>query len=92
MTPNEARATINLPPVAGGDTVYRQQQDFSLMALSKRDAKEDPFATSSSASTKIDQTTTDTAANDNAATARAATAVSIRRGLDALRRQRKGMR
>jgi len=25
--------------------VYRQQQDFSLAALAKRDAKEDPFGT-----------------------------------------------
>lgn len=42
--PNEGRRKINLPPVAGGDVVYRQQQDFSLEALNKRDAKADPFA------------------------------------------------
>jgi HK97 family phage portal protein len=44
LTPNDGRRKINLPPVAGGNTVYRQQQDYSLEALSKRDAKEDPFA------------------------------------------------
>ncbi|RWN33439.1 phage portal protein [Mesorhizobium sp.] len=68
LTPNEARKRLDLPPVAGGEAVYRQQQDFSLLALSKRDAKDDPFATSSSTSAKVDQnTTTGTApaANDN---------------------------
>lgn len=42
-TPNESRARLNLPPVVGGDTVYRQEQDHSLEALSRRDAREDPF-------------------------------------------------
>lgn len=41
--PNEARAKVNLPPVDGGDVVLRQQQDFSLAALAKRDALADPF-------------------------------------------------
>jgi phage portal protein BeeE len=43
MSPNEGRKKLELPPVAGGESVYRQQQDFSLEALAKRDAKEDPF-------------------------------------------------
>lgn len=43
LTPNEGRKKLNLKPVTGGDTVYRQQQDFSLSALSKRDAQDDPF-------------------------------------------------
>jgi HK97 family phage portal protein len=43
--PNEGRFKENLPPVEGGDQVYLQQQNFSLAALAKRDAKEDPFAT-----------------------------------------------
>lgn len=43
FTPNEARARINLGPTPGGNVVYRQQQDFSLAALAKRDAQEDPF-------------------------------------------------
>lgn len=46
MMPDEARARRNLPPVAGGDAVYLQQQNYSLAALAKRDAKEDPFSTS----------------------------------------------
>lgn len=45
MAPNEARAKRNLPPVTGGDTVYSQQQNFSLEALAKRDAQADPFGT-----------------------------------------------
>jgi len=44
LTPNEGRKRLNKPPLNGGDTVYMQQQDFSLEALAKRDAKEDPFA------------------------------------------------
>jgi HK97 family phage portal protein len=35
--PNEARRRFNLPPVPGGDTVYMQQQDYSLAALDARD-------------------------------------------------------
>jgi HK97 family phage portal protein len=47
MSPDEARFTENLPPVPGGGTPYLQHQNYSLAALAKRDAKEDPFATSS---------------------------------------------
>lgn len=46
FTPNEARRAFNLDSIVGGDTVYMQQQNFSLEALSKRDAKEDPFGKS----------------------------------------------
>lgn len=42
--PNESRRRLNLPPVAGGDTPYMQQQNYSLNALDKRDTQEDPFA------------------------------------------------
>lgn len=41
--PNEGRAKFDLQPVTGGDQCYLQQQNFSLEALAKRDAKEDPF-------------------------------------------------
>ncbi|MDH4651202.1 portal protein, partial [Escherichia coli] len=44
LTPNEARKRENLPPLAGGDALYLQQQNYSLDALSRRDAREDPFA------------------------------------------------
>lgn len=64
MKPDEARRKLDLPPVPGGDAVYRQQQDYSLEALAKRDAQEDPFSTGSTpASTDPDP------ANDNAAEA-----------------------
>jgi HK97 family phage portal protein len=43
MSPNEARLKENLPPVPGGGSPYLQQQNYSLAALAKRDAKEDPF-------------------------------------------------
>jgi len=42
-SPNEARAAFDLMPVDGGDSVYMQQQNFSLEALAQRDAG-DPFA------------------------------------------------
>ena len=44
LTPNEARKRENLPPLAGGDALYLQQQNYSLEALSRRDAREDPFS------------------------------------------------
>lgn len=43
MTPNEARAKLGLPPVEGGDSPYLQQQNFSLSALARRDAGDNPF-------------------------------------------------
>lgn len=46
MTPNEGRKRLGLPQTEGGDVVYRQQQDYSLAALAKRDAKDDPFGKS----------------------------------------------
>ena len=42
-TPNEARKKIDKKPLTGGDTVYLQQQEFSLEALNKRDQGPDPF-------------------------------------------------
>ena len=45
MAPNEARFRyLDLGPVPGGASPYLQQQNYSLEALAKRDAKEDPFA------------------------------------------------
>lgn len=49
LAPNEARAERNRLPVEGGDSPYLQQQNFSLAALAKRDAQEDPFASASAA-------------------------------------------
>lgn len=44
LAPNEARRRENLPPVPGGAYPYLQQQNFSLEALSRRDAQADPFS------------------------------------------------
>lgn len=43
LAPNEVRRKENLPPVPGGDYPYLQQQNFSLEALSRRDAQANPF-------------------------------------------------
>lgn len=48
MSPNEAREREDLGPVEGGGTPYLQQQNFSLQALSRRDADADPFNTGKS--------------------------------------------
>lgn len=60
-SPNESRRRFNLAPVEGGESVYLQQQNFSLSALAKRDAREDPFDTGSS------KAPTQPAANDESA-------------------------
>jgi len=43
MAPNEGRAKLDLRPVPGGANPYLQQQNYSLEALAKRDAQDDPF-------------------------------------------------
>jgi HK97 family phage portal protein len=45
LTPDEARRKLDQSPLPGGHTLYRQQQEYSLEALAKRDAKDDPFGT-----------------------------------------------
>lgn len=65
LTPNEGRGRLNLPKTPGGDVVYRQQQDFSLEALAKRDAQDDPFGTDKPEPAKEPADTPP--ANDNAA-------------------------
>lgn len=49
MEPNRARAYEGWESVEGGDSPLMQQQNYSLAALAKRDAKEDPFAKGSPA-------------------------------------------
>lgn len=46
FAPNEARRKLNMKPVVGGDSPMIQQQNFSLEALAKRDASDDPFGSS----------------------------------------------
>lgn len=43
MAPDEGRQRLNLAPVPGGASPLSQQQNYSLAALAKRDAKDDPF-------------------------------------------------
>lgn len=43
FSPNEARATLGLPPVVGGESPLMQQQNYSLEALAKRDNSDNPF-------------------------------------------------
>lgn len=45
VAPDEGRGKLGLPPTPGGDTPYLQEQNYSLAALAKRDAKEDPWGT-----------------------------------------------
>jgi HK97 family phage portal protein len=45
FSPNEQRAKLDKKPKAGGDSPMLQQQNYSLEALAKRDAREDPFGT-----------------------------------------------
>jgi HK97 family phage portal protein len=54
MAPNEARRKLDLKPVAGGESPYLQMQNFSLEALSRRDALPDPFDTASRKEMKSD--------------------------------------
>lgn len=37
MTPNEARETVDLVPLTGGDTVYLQHQDYPIEQIYERD-------------------------------------------------------
>jgi HK97 family phage portal protein len=62
LAPNEARQRTNLPPVAGGASPMIQQQNYSLAALAKRDAKADPFPSSSPAPATAPAPATDAAA------------------------------
>ncbi len=48
FTPNEARKKVDQKPLKGGDTVYLQQQQFSISALDERD-KANPFPAASAA-------------------------------------------
>lgn len=64
LSPNEARKKIDYPPVKGGDSPMAQQQNFSLEALAKRDAKDDPFGTATAKPSEPSAPPKD-AANDN---------------------------
>ncbi|WKL57246.1 phage portal protein [Asticcacaulis sp. ZE23SCel15] len=44
LSPNEQRAEIGRLPVTGGESPMVQQQNYSLDALARRDASDDPFS------------------------------------------------
>jgi phage portal protein BeeE len=81
FTPNEARKRIDLKPVPGGNSVYRQQQDYSLEALAKRDARDDPFAKGGAAVPEPPAEPAEPAANDNAEQIARATAALFEKDL-----------
>lgn len=61
---NEARLKFwDVGPVKGGDVPLAQQQNFSLEALAKRDASDDPFGTASRTVPAPQPTQDDTAIN-----------------------------
>jgi HK97 family phage portal protein len=66
MSPNEARKKENLPPVPGGENPYLQQQNYSLEALSRRDAKSDPFTNTSNTPAPVETGQDPDAAEENA--------------------------
>lgn len=70
LSPNEARARLNLAPVDGGESPLSQQQNYSLAALAKRDAKPDPFATAVPAAPKPETPPVDPQADAAAQTAK----------------------
>jgi HK97 family phage portal protein len=45
LSPDEMRAKLDKKPVEGGKSPMVQQQNYSLAALAKRDAQDDPFGT-----------------------------------------------
>lgn len=65
LTPNQARNKENMLPLEGGDTAYMQQQNYSLSALARRDAQEDPFSSGNKSQTSIAPTPTPPAENES---------------------------
>lgn len=73
LTIDEKRKRLDLKPTEGGGAVYLQQQNYSLSALAKRDAGEDPFGTAK----PEPASQPDPAANDNANALQAAKALNV---------------
>lgn len=66
MTIDEKRRKLDLKKTTGGDAVYLQQQNYSLAALAKRDAQDDPFGSGGGAPAAPAPAPADTQpANDN---------------------------
>lgn len=69
MEVDEMRNKLGLRKTKGGNAVFLQQQNYSLPALQKRDAKEDPFGTSKAPADPVPAVDP---ANDNSEEARQA--------------------
>lgn len=82
-TPDEGRAMIGKPPIEGGAAVYRQQQDYSLAALAKRDAQDDPFGKSAEPPPPAEQP-----ANDNVEAQKAMAALLVQKTREMLNARR----
>lgn len=80
LKPDEARRRLGEGKVEGGDAVYLQQQNYSLAALARRDAGNDPFGTGAPA------TQSDPPANDNTELEAARALIALQKGLANVRR------
>ena len=84
FSPNEMRRRFDLAPKTGGDSVFLQEQNYSLEALAKRDAKADPWASEPQAE---DTSADEEADNDQAAVEERAflaeTLLSMRKAMEA---------
>ncbi|MEP8872515.1 portal protein [Enterobacter hormaechei] len=72
-----ASSAISSPRIPGGDALYLQQQNFSLEALARRDASDDPFAKSGAGS----RTTSDDANGKSMSESELTAAKAMLRGL-----------
>lgn len=70
-SPDEARLKLNLPPVPGGKYPFLQQQNYSLEALAKRDAKDDPFASGKATTTPAESPKNSDSSDDQGKTIQA---------------------
>lgn len=73
---DEMRAKLDRKPTEGGAAVYLQQQNYSLAALAKRDARDDPFGTEKPAATPVEGPV-----NDNAELEAARALLALQKGL-----------
>lgn len=79
MAPDEARKKLDLKRVKGGESPLIQEQNYSLAAIAKRDALDNPFGAKSSPQSSAPMADpADNTANDNSPEALAATKQAAR--------------
>lgn len=83
VSPDEARRKFNLPPVPGGASPYLQQQNYSLAALAKRDAQDNPFGSASPAPAPAADPPADPEDDPEDEAPPAATAEDVQRAIEA---------